>query len=310
MPTPTPLATPSPSEAARPPIQLAIIGGTGLGEKLGLEEGEALRVGTPFGEPSSPITRARWNGHDLLLLQRHGEGHRVPPHQVPHHANVFALKSLGVTHLLASGATGSLREEIHPGDLVLIDQFLDRTGRPAATFFDAAAVHVEFSEPTCPIMHQWLLAAAARLGDAVSLHERGTYVCMGGPSFSTRAESRMHRQIGGDLIGMTALPEARLAREAEIAYALIAMPTDYDAWRPREEGVAVQSLLEEIIGNLHRATAANLRLMKEAISDLAILQGTPSPAHDALRLAIWSDKSQIPRAEVDRLAPVWGRWFS
>ena len=306
------IVPPMPDSPPPTPPTLAILGGTGLGEALGVEEGEAVHPDTPFGKPSSPITRASWNGRELFLLQRHGQGHTLNPSTVPYRANLFALKQLGVTHLLASGATGSLREEIHPGELVLVDQFIDRTRHRPSTFYENAAVHVEFSEPTCPVMRRWLLAAASRLDEDIRIHDGGTYVCMEGPSFSTRAESLLHRQMGGDLIGMTALPEARLAREAEIAYALIAMPTDYDAWRPREGddgGGEPQALLEEIIGNLQRATSANLALMREAIRDVSLLEAQPSPAHDALRLAIWSDKSRIDPAEVKRLAPLWGRYL-
>jgi 5'-methylthioadenosine phosphorylase len=233
------------------------------------------------------------------------------PSAVPYRANIFALKSLGVTHVLASGATGSLREHLHPGELVIADQVIDKTYRRANTFYERAAVHVEFAEPFCPVMRRWLLTAAARLDEPVRVHDGGTYVCMEGPSFSTRAESELHRGEGfaGDLIGMTVLPEARLAREAEIAYALIAMPTDYDCWKPRDPGAGGMDLLTEIIGNLKKATAANLALMKAALSDLAPLRAEPSPAHSALALGIWSDKAQIDPAEVKRLAPLWGKYF-
>ena len=293
---------------ADPSIRIAIIGGTGLGEKLGLEAGETRDLDTPFGKPSAPLTVTRWEGVEIVLLQRHGIGHVYNPSAVPYRANIFALKALGVTHILASGATGSLREEVEPGHLMVVDQVIDKTYRRANTFYEHAAVHVEFAEPFCPVMRKWLRGAADRLDD-VQVHHGGTYICMEGPAFSTRAESHMHRQWGGDLIGMTVMPEARLAREAEIAYALIAMPTDYDCWKPHDPSVSAQALLEEIIGNLQTATANNVKLMREALKDPSPLRDTPSPAHSALALGIWSDKTKINPAEVERLVPLWGRYF-
>lgn len=290
------------------PIRIGIIGGSGLGQALGAEAGETREVQTPFGKPSSPITLADWHGNQVAILQRHGIGHTLNPSAVPYRANIYALKSLGVTHILASGATGSLREEVAPGDLVIIDQLIDKTTKRASTFYEHAAVHVELAEPFCPVMRQWLLSAAKQLGN-VKVHERGTYVVMEGPAFSTKAESNMHRQWGGDLIGMTAMPEAKLAREAEIAYAMIAMPTDYDCWRPHTPGIKPHALLEEIIGNLQKATAANIALMKQALQDTTTLQNTPSPAHTALALGIWSDKTKIDPAEVKRLDVLWGKYF-
>ena len=292
------------------PIKIGIIGGSGLGEAFAGETVQTTHeLDTPFGKPSSPITVVEWSGVEVCLLQRHGIGHVLNPSAVPYRANIFALKSLGVTHLLASGATGSLREDLHPGELVLVDQFVDKTTKRATTFFENAAVHVEFAQPCCPVMRRWLKQAAAKMDSPVAVHESGTYVCMEGPSFSTRAESLWHRQLGGDLIGMTAMPEARLAREAEMAYALIAMPTDYDCWKPHDPDTPAQELLMEIIGNLKKATAANLGLIKAALSDLTMLQQEPSPAHQALALGIWSDKSKLDPAEVERLGVLWGKYF-
>lgn len=289
---------------------LGIIGGSGLGERLAAEFGAEMqpcRPETPFGAPSGPILVGELLGTRLAFLARHGPGHLLNPSAVPYRANVFALKSLGVTHLIASGATGSLRENIHPGEIVLVDQFIDRTiGRPR-TFYENAAVHVEFAEPVCPVMRRWLASAARREG--MPFHDGGTYVCMEGPAFSTRAESEMHRAWGGDLIGMTALPEARLAREAEIAYALIGLPTDYDCWRPVAHETPRESLLEEIIGNLNRASEASVRLIRAALRDVSPLRQQASPAHQALALAIWSDRSRIDRAEAERLKPLWGRYL-
>lgn len=291
-------------------IVLGIIGGSGLGERLADAFGSTLRpveLDTPFGRPSGPILTGHLLGTSVAILARHGEGHLLNPGAVPYRANIFALKLLGVTHLIASGATGSLRENIHPGEIVLVDQFIDKTqGRPR-TFYENAAVHVEFAEPVCPVMRRWL-AQAAELED-LHCHDGGTYICMEGPAFSTRAESEMHRAWGGDLIGMTALPEAKLAREAEMAYALIGLPTDYDCWRPVPEGTDRASLLGEIIGNLQRASEASVQLIRAALRDTTMLRTTPSPAREALALAIWSDKSRIDPAQVERLGPLWGRHF-
>ncbi len=287
---------------------IGIIGGSGLGEALGSEQGDPRVVDTPFGPPSSPIVLTSWHGVEVAILQRHGPGHVFNPSRVPYRANLFALKKLGVTHVIASGATGSLRDEIQPGDLVVPDQIIDKTYHRANTFFEHAAVHIEFAQPFCPVMRQWLLDAASRLPQ-IKVHTSGTYVCMEGPAFSTRAESELHRRWGGDLIGMTACPEAKLAREAQLAYALIAMPTDYDSWRPHNPNKPRQDLLQEIIGNLKTATQRNIELIRAALQDTTHLRDRPSPAHDALKLAIWSDKTAIDPGEVERLHVLWGEYF-
>lgn len=297
------------------PLKIGIIGGSGLGDTFGSDQVIATHEpDTPFGKPSGPITVVDWAGVEVCLLQRHGPGHVLNPTAVPYRANIYAMKALGVTHLLASGATGSLREHLHPGELCIADQVVDKTYRRANTFYEHAAVHVGFSSPFCPVMRQWLLDAAQRLpaegeDGQVNVHDGGTYVCMEGPVFSTRAESEWHRQLGGDLIGMTVMPEAKLAREAEIAYALIALPTDYDSWKPHDPNQPQHDLLMEIIGNLKKASAAGLALMKAALSDMSALREQPSPAHAALALGIWSDKTKVDPAEVKRLDVLWGRYF-
>ncbi len=290
-------------------LRIGVIGGTGLDEALAGEQGETTLIDTPFGKPSGPVTQTQWQGTDIAILPRHGVGHTLNPSQVPYRANIFALKKLGVTHIVASGATGSLQENIHPGDLVIPDQVIDKTHKRDSTFYDSAAVHVVFADPFCPVTRKWLIDAAARLEGDVAVHQQGTYVCMEGPAFSSKAESNMHRTWGGDLIGMTCMPEAKLAREAEIAYALVALPTDYDCWKPSAPGVDEQDLLTEIIGNLNKASAAGVALVKAALSDVSQLQSTPSPAHDALKLAIWGDKKKMDPTQVERLAVLWGRYF-
>lgn len=305
-------------------MRIGILGGSGMEDRLTaaglLVSHDVVEVQTPFGPPSAPIAVGTLTHSDVqvAILKRHGPGHTIPPHMVPYRANMFAMKSLGVTHLIATGAVGSLREEIRPGGVMLVDQFIDRTtgaGRrfDNRTFFNVAAVHVEFADPCCPVMMEWLNAAAPSANErGVEVYRGGTYVCIDGPSFSTRAESRMHRTLGADVVGMTALPEARLAREAEIAYTLIALPTDYDCWRERPKGAAgstPESLLAEIIGNVRRSADAAAHLIEAALRDVSMLRDRPSPAHDALRLGIWTNKDLIAPDAVERLRPIWGRYF-
>ncbi len=280
---------------------VGIIGGTGLGQALLAQvRGERHDLDTPFGRPSGPIVRANWAGVEIAFLARHGEGHTLCPTAVPYRANIYALKALGVTHIIASGATGSLREQYRPRDLVIVDQVIDRTTRRENTFFSqpGLAVHVEFAEPFCPQLRRLLLEASQGL--EVAAHDGGTYVCMEGPAFSTAVESRLHRSWGGDLIGMTCMPEARLAREAEICYALVALPTDYDSWRPREAGIDRQTLLQEIIGNVEAATAHCVQLIERTLHVMAGRTPPPCPCREALDLAIWTYRDQLSPAVLDR----------
>ena len=213
-------------------VKIGIIGGSGLGDAVCGGGGRAVSVDTPFGATSGPMIESEWNGVSVALLNRHGPGHLINPSMVNYRANIYALKAVGCTHIIASGAVGSLREEIKPKDLVVPDQVIDKTFRRTPTFFDEGlAVHIELASPFCPVLRKHLLSCADSVSTTV--HDGGTYVCMEGPAFSTRAESEMHRAWGGDLIGMTCMPEARLAREAENAYALVALPSDYDCWRPQ-----------------------------------------------------------------------------
>jgi 5'-methylthioadenosine phosphorylase len=269
---------------------IGLIGGTGLGEALfGETHAEEHEVDTPFGQPSGPLRIVNWHGLEVALLARHGGGHVLNPSQVPYRANIYALKSLGVTHIIASGAVGSLREEIKPRDLVIVDQVIDKTYRRTPTFFDdGLAVHVEFAEPFCPDLRRLLHSVANRVDTTV--HRTGTYVCMEGPAFSTIAESRIHRTWGGDLIGMTVMPEAKLAREAEICYALVALVTDYDCWKPHEPGASRQKLLAEIIAHLNAATANAVTLLRAAVEAIAA----------ALELAIWSDRAKLTPAVFEK----------
>lgn len=298
-------------------VKIGLIGGSGLGQAL-LEghEGQRHELDTPFGRPSDAIIETEISGLNVFILNRHGPGHTVNPTHVPFRANIYALKSLGVTHIIASGAVGSLRDEFKPRDLVIPDQVIDKTSRRAGTFFEKAAVHVEMAEPFCPIIRQLLLEAGSQFAAGehpIQTHGRGCYVCMEGPAFSTRAESLMHRLWGGDLIGMTAMPEAKLAREAEIAYALVALVTDYDCWkkRPAEQSADPAELMREIIGHLQVATGNAMALVRRALDLAAARQDElmKSPSLHALQLAIWSNKAHIAADEVLRLNPIWGRYF-
>jgi 5'-methylthioadenosine phosphorylase len=285
---------------------VGVIGGTGLGEALGaLAGGEVREIDTPFGRPSGPITLAEVGGVRVATLARHGEGHLHNPSTVPYRANVWALKSLGVTHILASGAVGSLREEIAPRNLVVPDQVIDKTFRRPATFFDDLAVHVELASPFCPTLRNVLVKAGTGLPARV--HQGGTYVCMEGPQFSTRAESELHRAWGASLIGMTVMPEAKLAREAEICYALVALPTDYDCWKPHPASLDQAKLIEEILGNVKAATQNAVELLKRAIPLVAQID-KPCACQSALALAIWSEKGKIPPLVRDRLQLLIGKY--
>jgi 5'-methylthioadenosine phosphorylase len=229
---------------------LGVIGGSGLYELEGLTNVEEVRVSTAFGEPSDAIIRGKLGATTLLFLPRHGRGHRIPPHRINYRANVMALKQLGADQVLSVSAVGSLRENIHPGELVLVDQFIDRTRQRASTFFDDLGVvaHVGFGDP----IDRALMEAAAQAAQEVGAkhHLGGTYVCMEGPQFSTRAESQMYRSLGAQVIGMTNLPEAKLAREAELPYASIAMVTDYDCWHQSEEAVTVEAVITVMHANV------------------------------------------------------------
>ena len=284
--------------------RIGIIGGSGLGDALCAQvKGRKASPTTPFGEPSDAIVETEMDGTPIAVLNRHGPGHLISPSRVNYRANIYALKALGCTHVIASGAVGSLRERIKPRDLVIPDQVIDRTSRRAPTFFDDFLVaHVEFAAPFCPVLRKHLL----NCGGAVSatVHDGGTYVCMEGPAFSTRAESEMHRAWGGDLIGMTCMPEAKLAREAEMAYALVALPSDYDCWKPPGGELDKHELLKEIMGNLAETTANAVALIQAAVTRFGEIAQTPCPAHTALELAIWSNKEMISPDAKEKLGPL------
>jgi 5'-methylthioadenosine phosphorylase len=285
---------------------LGVIGGSGLYELPGLDAVERVRVRTPFGDPSDEIAVGRLGDTRLLFLPRHGRGHRLLPSELPFRANVWALKSLGADCLLAVSAVGSLREEIAPGHVVVPDQFIDRTrGRQAeSTFFGRGVVaHVQFADPFCPLLARALGEAARSAGATV--HAGGTYVCMEGPAFSTRAESHLYRSWGAHVIGMTNLQEAKLAREAELCFATLALATDYDCWHAGHDDVQIEEILKVL--------AANVDLARRTVAALVPRLPVPSPADcacpRALEHAIITDRTVIP-ADVRRdLAPIAGRYL-
>ncbi len=281
---------------------IGVVGGSGLYEMEGLEGVEAHAVRTPFGDPSDRVIVGWIEGRRVCFLPRHGVGHRLLPHEINHKANIWALRSLGVRWVISVTAVGSLREEFAPRDIVVPDQLIDRTGTGAKhTFFgNGIAAHVGFADPYCEDLRQCLLAAARPL--APRLHDGGTYFCMNGPAFSTRAEAAMHRMMGADLIGMTNAPETRLCREAEISSAVLALVTDYDCWKEDETAVDVQAVVE----NLH----ANSALAKKIIrSVIPLIQASPeSLAHRALDAAIFTPRDMWPQQSAEDLAPILGRF--
>ena len=258
---------------------IGIIGGSGLYDIEGLERVREVRVRTPFGAPSDAIRVGVLGGIRVAFLSRHGRGHRLSPSSINYRANIYALKSLGVTQVISVSAVGSMKESIRPGDVVLPDQFIDLTKRRVSTFFDEGIVaHVGFGEPVCSSVADVLEQAGRSVG--ARLQRGGTYVCMEGPQFSTKAESRLYRQWGVDVIGMTNMPEAKLAREAELCYATVALATDYDCWHDTEEAVTV----EAILATLHKNVALAKQLLKAAVPKLA--PDRACACHQALHTAI------------------------
>ena len=282
---------------------IGVIGGSGLYEIEGLTGTEELRLETPFGDPSDLIVRGNLAGRTVCFLPRHGRGHRLLPTELNHRANIWALRSLNVRWIIAVTAVGSLKEEYEPRDIVLPDQFFDRTSQRAHhTFFGEGIVaHIGFSDPISDRLRELLFTTATDLGKRV--HDRGTYVNMDGPAFSTRAESETNRKLGFDLIGMTNLPEAKLAREAEIALATLALITDYDCWKIEEDAVSAHSVIEHV-----HANAATAREILQAL--IPKMPSTPDwPEHRSLDSAIFTDQYLWPEATSRKLAPLLQRFL-
>ena len=284
-----------------PEPAIGVIGGSGLYEMEGLADISEISVATPFGDPSDKIVSGRIDGRKVYFLPRHGVGHRILPHEINHRANIWALRSLGVRWLVSVSAVGSLREELAPRDIVVPDQLIDRTGTGAKhTFFgQGIAAHVSFADPYCPDLRSRLLEAGRSF--CPNIHDGGTYVCMNGPAFSTRAESAMHRLLGAHLIGMTNAPEARLAREAEISMATLALVTDYDCWKEDEQAVEVDA----VIANLRHNSGIAKRIVRAVIP--LIPQQPSSAAHRSLDGAVMTNRACWPPPTAANLAPIIGR---
>jgi len=285
-------------------VPIAVIGGSGLYAMPDLADTARYEIATPFGTPSDVITVGTLAGRRVAFLPRHGVGHVLPPTLVPARANLYALKLLGVRAVIAVSAVGSLREEMAPLHLVVPDQIVDRTTSRTRTFFDAPGLvgHVSMAEPFCDSLRQ-LLLAGAQAADAV-VHARGTYVCIEGPRFSTKAESRLYRQWGLDIIGMTAMPEAQLAREAEMRYAVLACVTDYDVWHESEEAVSV----EMVVANLHKNVAIAQAVLRHVVPRIDL--DANDPCEHALAGALMTDPSRVPADVRARLAPLVGKYRS
>lgn len=282
--------------------RVAVIGGTGLYMLEGFEEVHEVEVQTPFGPPSDRLTIGRRSGYEVVFLPRHGRGHRLLPSEVPYRANLYALKTLGVNRVFSVSAVGSMREEISIGTPVLVDQFVDRTrGRPSTFFGSGIVAHVSLADPVCPALRSLLHRAAIRIG--LPVHPRGTYLCIEGPQFSTRAESFLYRDFGVDVIGMTNATEARLAREAEMCFATIALPTDYDCWHDTHEDVNVGSVIETLRSN----TAKARTLILAALEDLGTME--PCSCSQALAGAILTDRGLIPAETRQRLGPLVSKYL-
>ncbi len=283
-------------------IKIGVIGGSGLYDLDGLTNAREVAVETPFGDPSDKVGQAELGGVPLYFLPRHGRGHRISPSRINYRANIYAMKKLGVTHIISVSACGSLREEIEPGHIVCVDQFFDRTRGRAATFFDEGIVaHVQFADPICNELRSLLLNTGRELG--ITIHDGGTYVCMEGPAFSTRAESHFYRSINADVIGMTNLTEAKLAREAEICYATLALVTDYDCWRTSDADVDVQDILRVMAGNIANAKKMIVAAAPKVGAD------RKCGCADALKFAIMTHKDVIPQKTKEDLSVIIGKYL-
>lgn len=291
-----------------PPLapRIGIFGGSGLYRMEGLSDVREHVVQTPYGAPSDALLLGRLGGVDVAFLARHGRSHALTPSEIPFRANVYAMKSLGVQYLLSVSAVGSLREDIAPLDMVLADQFIDLTRQRRGSFFgDGVVAHVSLADPVCAVLRGVLAAAFAEAGLAdVRLHTEGTYVCIEGPAFSTRAESHWYRSLGAAVIGMTNMPEARLAREAEIAYATLALATDWDCWHPQQACVTAELAIANLQRNATRAQA----VLAHAVRRIAAAWPA-SAAHSALGSALVTPPAALPAAVRERLGPLIARFL-
>ena len=281
--------------------EIGIIGGSGLYEMEGLKETGRVKVDTPFGDPSDEFVLGTLEGKKLAFLPRHGRGHRILPSEINFRANIYAMKKLGVERVISVSAVGSMKEHIVPGHIVVPDQFYDLTKNRVSTFFGEGAVaHVGFADPVCHELAMILYEAGVKAG--ASMHKGGTYLCMEGPQFSTRGESKIHRQWGVDVIGMTNVTEAKLAREAELCYATLALATDYDCWHETEEDVSIEAVIATLNKNVETAKA----IIKRAVS--GIPDTRVCPCADALRFGIMTPGELIPEETKKKLDILIGRY--
>jgi 5'-methylthioadenosine phosphorylase len=282
--------------------RIGIIGGSGLYKMEGMTKVEKVKASTPFGEPSDAIILGNLEGVRVAFLPRHGEGHRISPSELPAKANIYALKSLGVERIISVNAVGSLKEEIEPLDLVIPDQLIDCTKGRSSTFFtDGIVGHVSFAEPFCPVLSQISFEASTKVGAKV--HKGGTYLVMEGPQLSTKAESQLYRSWGADVIGMTALPEAKLAREAEICYVALAIVTDYDCWHPSYESVTA----EMILTNLRKGIDTVKRILQLLLPSIPLRRDCACAT--ALKYAIVTEKKYIPKEKRQELGLLIGKYL-
>jgi 5'-methylthioadenosine phosphorylase len=289
------------TRAAR--ASIGIVGGSGLYTMGGLTDAQEIRVKTPFGDPSDAIVLGTLEGKRVAFLARHGRGHRILPSEINYRANIYAMKLLAVERIISVSAVGSLREDLRPGEFLVPDQFFDRTKNRASTFFgDGIVAHVAFAHPTCAPLSGVL--ADACVHEAVKVHRRGTYLCIEGPQFSTLAEAEVHRQLRFDVIGMTNLTEAKLAREAEICYATIAMITDYDCWHPDHESVTAAQIIATLNQNADNAQKVLRTAVREVLGQRSCKCGT------ALKHALVTDMKLVPAATKKRLAAIIGSYIS
>ena len=282
--------------------KLGIIGGSGLYSMEGLEDSKWIKVNTPWGSPSDEILQAKLNGKEIYFLPRHARGHKINPSNINFRANIDALKQLGVTDIISMSAVGSLKENLEPGKFVIVDQFIDRTFARVKTFFDQEIVaHVSMAKPTSPGLMKTCEKVLKKL--SIPFQKGGTYLVMEGPQFSSLAESNLYRSWGADVIGMTNMPEAKLAREAEIRYATVAMVTDFDCWHPDHEDVSVEQVVKTLLGNAEKAkkVVAELLLSFEADID------EKDPANKCLDVAIITDKKIWTKETLNNLSTIAGR---
>lgn len=282
---------------------IGVIGGSGLYKMDALQDAQEHHIDTPYGKPSDAVVSGTVSGVPVAFLARHGRNHRLIPSEVPYRANIYAMRQLGVRYLMSFSAVGSLREDLRPRDMVLPDQFIDLTKRRESTFFGAGAVaHVSLAQPICATLSDVLARALddAGLGAKIRLHRQGTYVCIEGPQFSTVAESHWYRSMGASVIGMTNMPEAKLAREAQMAYATLAMVTDYDCWNPREAHVTSDSAIANLMQNAGHAQSI-------AAAAIAIVgrEKPPSAAHTALDSALVTKRDAMAPEVQERLRVLW-----